>query len=165
MGALTAGRRAPDFSLPTVDGGQVSLQEALNKGPVVLVFFKISCPVCQYAFPFFERIYQANRGAKVTFLGVSQDNAKDTRTFMEKFGVTFPVALDAPKHYAASNAYRLANVPTLFYIEPGGLIEVSSEAWAKAEVEEVNEKLAALRRQPAAALWQKGEEVRDFRAG
>ena len=135
--------------MPTVDGGQVSLHQALKKGPVVLAFFKVGCPVCQYAFPFFERMYQANRTAKASFLGVSQDNAKNTQTFLKQYGVTFPVALDDPKDYAVSNAYGLTNVPTLFYIDPSGEIEISSVSWSKTEVEAVNQKLAA--ESPAAA--------------
>ena len=165
MPALDAGVQAPDFSLPTVDGKTVSLHEALKKGPVVLAFFKVSCPVCQYAFPFFERMFQANRDSKVSFIGVSQDKAKDTEAFMKQFGITFPVALDDPKHYAVSNAYGLTNVPTLFYIEPNGEIEISSVSWSKVEVEAVNAKLAALRQQTPVLLWRKGEDVRDFRAG
>lgn len=165
MSALTAGVPAPNFTLSTVDGHSISLHEALKKGPVFLAFFKVSCPVCQYAFPFFERMYQANRGGHASFLGISQDNARDTRAFLKQFGVTFPVALDDPANYAVSNAYGLTNVPTLFYIESGGEIEVSSVSWAKTEVEEVNQKLAAHRHQPAPTLWHKGEEVREFRAG
>jgi peroxiredoxin len=162
---LTAGVRAPEFSLPTVGGKHVSLQEALNKGPVVLAFFKVSCPVCQYAFPFFERMYKANRDARATVLGVSQDNARDTALFMKEYGVTFPVALDDPKNYAVSNAYGITNVPTLFYIEPSGNIEISSVSWSKVDVEAINEKLAALRQHPPAVLWRAHEDVRDFRAG
>ncbi|MFZ0312424.1 MAG: TlpA disulfide reductase family protein [Candidatus Korobacteraceae bacterium] len=165
MVTLTAGVRAPEFSLPTVDGKHVSLQQALNKGPVVLAFFKVSCPVCQYAFPFFQRMYQANRDASVTILGVSQDNARDTAPFMKQYGITFPVALDDPKNYAVSNAYGLTNVPTLFYISPSGTIEISSVSWLKADVEAVNEKLAALRQQPPSVLWGAHEDVRDFRGG
>jgi peroxiredoxin len=165
MAALAAGVQAPDFSLSTVDGKKVSLHEALKRGPVVLAFFKVGCPVCQYAFPFFERMFQANRDSQVSFLGISQDKAKDTEAFMKQFGITFPVALDDPKHYAVSNAYGLTNVPTLFYIEPSGEIEISSVSWSKVEVEAVNAKLAALRQQTPAKLWRKGEEVRDFRAG
>jgi cytochrome c biogenesis protein CcmG/thiol:disulfide interchange protein DsbE len=165
MAALAAGVQAPDFSLSTVDGKKASLHEALKKGPVVLAFFKVSCPVCQYAFPFFERMFQANRDSVVSFLGVSQDKAKDTEAFMKQFGITFPVALDDPTHYAVSNAYGLTNVPTLFYIEPSGEIEISSVSWSKADVEAVNAKLAALRQQSPEVLWRRGEDVRDFRAG
>ena len=111
------------------------------------------------------RIFQANRHANVSFVGISQDNAKHTQLFLNEFGITFPVALDDPKHYAVSNAYGLTNVPTLFYIERSGEIEISSVSWSKVEVEAVNEKLAAPRQQPPALLWHKGEEVRDFRPG
>lgn len=165
MAALNAGVLAPDFTLPTVQGGTVSLREALAKGPAVLVFFKKSCPVCQYALPFLERLYQANRATNVTVLGISQDNAHDTKAFMREYGVTFPVALDDPAKYKASNAYGLTNVPTVFYIAPGGEIEISCVSWSKADVEAVNRKLADYRNQPPTPLWRKGEAVQDFRAG
>jgi peroxiredoxin len=132
---------------------------------VLLAFFKIGCPVCQYAFPFYERMYQANRGANVTVLGISQDPAADTKVFLKKFGITFPVLLDNPSGYVVSNAYGLTNVPTLFYIDQGGEIELSSVSWAKAEVEAINERLAAHRRQAAPVLWREGDDVREFRAG
>lgn len=165
MAALPAGVRAPEFTLPTVDGRQVSLTEALKRGPVVLAFFKVSCPVCQYAFPYFERMYRAHRSANVTILGISQNNPRDTHAFLKQYGVTFPVALDDPANYAVSNAYGLTTVPTLFYIASSGEIEVSSVSWSKAEVETINQKLSTLHRQAPAALWLKGEDVRDFRAG
>ena len=165
MAALLAGVRAPEFSLPTLDGKQCSLAEALAKGPVVLAFFKVSCPVCQYAFPFFERMYRAHRSANVTILGISQNNPRDTQAFLKQYGVTFPVAFDDPANYAVSNAYGLTTVPTLFYIASSGEIEVSSVSWSKAEVETINQKLSTLHRQAPAALWLKGEDVRDFRAG
>jgi peroxiredoxin len=165
MVTLSAGVRAPEFTLPALDGRQVSLSELLRKGPVVLAFFKVSCPVCQYAFPYYERMYQSNRDANASFIGISQDNAKNTEAFLKQFGVTFPVALDDPKHYAVSNAYGLTNVPTLFYIDPGGEIEIASISWSKADVEAVHAKLAANRRQLAPTLWHNGEEVRDYRPG
>ncbi len=165
MAALNAGVLAPDFTLPTVQGGKASLREALAKGPVVLVFFKVSCPVCQYALPFLERMFQANRAADVTFLGVSQDKAKDTKAFLREYGVTFPVVLDDPANYRTSNAYGLTNVPTIFYLAPSGEIEVSCVGWSKSEVEAINRKLAEHRDQLPALLWRKGEDIQDFRAG
>jgi peroxiredoxin len=141
MVTLSAGVPAPDFTLSKLGGGQVSLYQLLKKGPVVLVFFKVGCPTSQYAFPFFERMYQANRDAGASFLGVSQDDAKHTRAFLKQYGVTFPIALDDPSSYAVSNAYGLTNVPTLFYLEPSGEIAISSVSWLRAEVEAVNQKL------------------------
>jgi peroxiredoxin len=165
MVTLSAGVRAPSFTLPTVQGNRVSLDDAPQKGPVVLAFFKVSCPVCQYSFPLFERLYQANQGAEVTVLGISQNNLRDTKEFLREYGVTFPVALDDSKRYEVSNAYGLTNVPTLFYIAPDGEIEISSVGWSKADVEAVNQKLAEHRNQTPSLLWRKGEDVQDFRGG
>jgi cytochrome c biogenesis protein CcmG/thiol:disulfide interchange protein DsbE len=158
--------RAPDFSLPTVDGKQISLQDALNRGPVLLAFFKVSCPVCQYAFPFLERIFQSNRSGNLTMLGVSQDTAKKAKAFMQEFGVSFPVAVDDESNsYAVSNAYGLTNVPTAFLIAPSGDIEVSSVGWSKRDVETINQRLAEYRNQPAPPIWRSDENIQEFRPG
>ena len=165
MAALTAGTKAPDFSLLDVKGIKFSLQEALKRGPVVAAFFKVSCPVCQYAFPFFERLYKAHGGQKVTVVGVSQNDRQETAAFLKEYGVTFRTLLDDPKGYAVSNAYGLTNVPTLFLIGQDGQIEVSSVGWVKKEVEDVNHRLAEAQKISLAPLFRRGEEVSDFRAG
>ena len=59
MAALTAGTKAPDFELRAMDGKRFVLRDELAHGPLVLAFFKVSCPTCQYAFPFLERLEQA----------------------------------------------------------------------------------------------------------
>ena len=165
MAALNTGTRAPGFTLPTVQGKQVSLDEALQKGPVVLAFFKVSCPVCQYAFPLIERLYRANHSADVTVIGISQDKLRDTQAFLSEYGVTFPVALDDPAKYAVSNAYGLTNVPTLFYIAPDGEIEIASVGWSKADVEAASRRLAEHHKQTPAPLWDNSEDIPEFRAG
>src|SRR5258707_5101894 len=112
MAALEPGNAAPEFCLPALDGKEFALQEALNRGPVVLAFFKISCPVCQFAFPFLERIYRAPHTDQVSIVGVSQNGKKDTAAFMKEFGITFPVLLEDADKFAVSNAFGLTNVPT-----------------------------------------------------
>jgi peroxiredoxin len=175
MSALPAGAKAPDFSLPAVssgkdgnknkDGGTFSLPAALKKGPVLAAFFKVSCPTCQYTFPYLERIHQAHGDKKITIVGISQNNERDTTAFLKEYGVTFPTLLDDPDGYAVSNAYGLTNVPTLFLIGPDGKIEISSVGWVKQEVEDINRKLAMAQQIALPSIFQAGEDVRDFRAG
>src|SRR6202044_1054099 len=98
MAALTMGSKAPEFELTAMDDKRFSLEEALAQRPVVLAFFKVSCPTCQYAFPFLERLHKAY-GQGVKLLGVSQNNAKDTAAFSKEFGVTFPILLDEIDEY------------------------------------------------------------------
>src|SRR5690349_24187008 len=111
MQALTPRTKAPDIALSTVSGKPFVLSEALARGPVVLAFFKVSCPVCQYAFPYFDRLYKALKGRNVTVIGISQDNARDTADFVKTFRLTLPIALE-PEPYKVSVAYDLTNVPT-----------------------------------------------------
>jgi len=165
MAALSAGTKAPDFSLSDINGSKFSLQDALRRGPVVAAFFKVSCPVCQYAFPLFERLHKALGAQKATVVGISQDNQRDTAAFLKEYGITFRTLLDDPKAYAVSNAYGLTNVPTLFLIGQDGHIEVSSVGWVKKEVEDVNRRLAEVQRISLPLLFQRSEEVTDFRAG
>ncbi len=165
MAALTAGTKAPDFSLSALDGSKFSLQQALQRGPVVAAFFKVSCPVCQYAFPFFERLYKAYGNKRATIVGISQDNARDTGAFLKQYGVTFQTLLDDPNGYAVSNAYGLTNVPTVFLIGQDGTIEISSVGWSKQDVEQVSARLANAEQTAPHPLFKAGEDVRDFRAG
>lgn len=165
MVTLTAGKAAPDFSLNTVDGKPFHLKTALASGPVVLAFFKVSCPTCQYAFPFFERLFQSYKNKGVTLMGVSQNDAKDTLVFAKEFGVTFPILIDDAASYAVSNAYGLTNVPTVFWIAQDGEIEVASLGWVKSDYEAINRKFAEIGKVPAAIVFKPGEQVRDFKAG
>lgn len=165
MPALSAGRAAPEFTLHTLDGRQFDLRQALSRGPVLAVFFKISCPVCQFALPYVERMYQAYAGKNVTIVGVSQNTKADTETFLRQYGITFPVLLDDTSSYPVSNAYGLTNVPTLFWIEGDGEIGLSSVGWSRADMEQINRHLAEAGRGQQASIFSPGENVPDFRAG
>ena len=165
MAALPAGTKAPDFSLPDLNGDSFSLQAALKQGPVLAAFFKVGCPTCQYTFPFLERIHKAHGDQKITIVGISQNSQRDTAAFLKEYGVTFRTLLDDPNGYAVSNAYGLTNVPSLFLISPNSQIEISSVGWLKPEIEEINRKFSAIQQIPVPQIFQPGEEVRDFRAG
>jgi peroxiredoxin len=166
MPALEAGVQAPEIELQYVDGSKFSLREVRKKGPVVAAFFKVSCPVCQLAFPYLERVFAAYaKSGKFTFVGVSQDNAADTKAFNRQFGVTFPTLLDPAGKYPVSNAYGLTNVPTVFVISPDGEIEFSSVSWSKADVEELNRRLAKASGVVPAQIFRSGEKVVDYKPG
>ena len=165
MPALTTGTKAPDFELKTLDGTQFSLAESLAKGPVLLAFFKVSCPTCQYAFPFLQRLHAAYAKNGVALLGVSQNSPADTAAFVREFGVTFPVLLDEQPMYPVSNAYGITNVPTVFWIAQDGEIEISSVGWMKADYQEINRMMAEAGKIAPHAMFAPGEEVRDYHAG
>ena len=163
---LEAGDRAPEFQLQSLKGGTVTLEELLPTAPVLLAFFKISCPVCQFTFPYLERLHKRYGGDGVTFLGISQDDASSTKDFAKEFGVTFSMLPDEKqKGYPASNAYGLTNVPTIFLIETDGTVKVSCMGFDRKDLESIAAALAERKKIPAAALFRPDESVPAHKPG
>lgn len=165
MTALATGTRAPEFELKTLSGNKFSLSDELANGPVVLAFFKVSCPTCQYTLPFMERLHKAYAGKGVKVFGVSQNDEAETAAFAKEFGITLPVLMDDTRKYPVSNAYGLTNVPTIFWIAQDGEIEITSVGWVKADFEQMNRKIAEFGKTTPSVVFRPGEDVRDFRAG
>ena len=161
---IEVGQTAPGFSLKALDGRECSLASLLERGPVVLAFFKISCPVCQFTFPFLQRLFERYGGEGVSFLGISQDDARSTKEFNQEYGINFPTLIDA-QGYPASNAYGLTNVPTIFLVMPDGSVKVQCMGFSKGELEEIGAELAQQRALKAAPLFGKNEVVPDYKPG
>ena len=165
MTHIVAGNKAPDFSLKDSNGRDYSLSALLEKGPVVAAFFKVSCPVCQFTFPFLERLHE-RYGKSATFLGISQDDAKATTKFTNEYGVTFPMPMDeSGKNYPASNAYGLTNVPTVFLIEPDGTVSLVGLGFDKKGLEQIAASLAERQHIALAALFRPDERIPDHKPG
>ena len=170
MEALGAGAPAPAFTLKDVDGKSYTLAEALQQGPVLLAFFKVSCPVCQFTFPFLERLHQGVKGkTNVRLWGISQDDARDTRDYAREYGGSFPLLLDEGG-YPVSNAYGLTNVPTLFLVKPTaagkpeGTIQVASVGFDKKDIEAAASEFGRLTGQRI-TVFQPADQVPDFKPG
>jgi len=159
MTNIVAGNTAPGFSLKALDNKEYSLCTVMARGPVVAAFFKISCPVCQFTFPFLERLYRRYGGDGVTFLGISQDDARSTMSFAKEYGVTFPILIDDENGYVVSNAYGLSNVPTIFLIDTDGTVKVSSMGFDKKDLETIAANLAERKKTSLAALFRPDEVV------
>jgi peroxiredoxin len=105
MTQVPVGAQAPDFELWDSEGRSYRLSEALGRGPVVLVFYKASCPTCEFTFPFIQKIVEtAGRSAGWKLWGISEDEVDETRAFAGRNKLTFPLLIDEHP-YAVSAAY------------------------------------------------------------
>ena len=158
MTNIAVGRVAPGFNLKSLDGKEYELGKLLEKGPAVVAFFKISCPVCQFTFPYLQRLAERYSGDSATVIAVSQDDARGTKEFNREYGVTFPTLLDEPG-YPVSNAYGLSMVPTIFLIEPDGKVKVSCMGFDKGDLEKIAAELSVRRKIAAAPLFRPDEVI------
>ncbi|HWC97598.1 MAG TPA: TlpA disulfide reductase family protein [Candidatus Sulfopaludibacter sp.] len=135
---LTEGAPAPD--IPGVPAGKAAL----------VVFFKITCPVCQLTLPYLNRLHQAGT---LAVYGVSQNEPDDTREFIDEFQIEFPVVYDSEEAgYPASNEYRISSVPTMFLIGADGRITSAMEGWNKKDME----RLGVVRADDNVPEWKAG---------
>jgi peroxiredoxin len=164
MTTILAGQKAPDFKLASTSGANFLLKDALAKGPVIAAFLKISCPVCQFTFPFLERLHKRYGADAATFWGISQDNARDTKEFCVAYGLTFTMLLDG-EGYPVSNLYGITNVPTFFLIDPDGAVKVSCVGFGKAELEQIAAALSRRKNEEPAPVFLPNESVPAYKPG
>jgi len=165
MTHIVAGNVAPGFSLKAVDNKEYSLNSLMERGPVVAAFFKISCPVCQFTFPFLERLHKRYGGEDATFIGVSQDDARATAKFAKEYGITFPILIDDEDGYVVSNAYGLTNVPTIFLIDSEGVVKISSMGFDKKDLEKIAAELSERKKISLAPLFRPDEVIPSNKPG
>jgi len=120
---LAEGDPAPAFNLIDIDTGQ-AVSRPWEDGPLALVFFKVTCPVCQLVAPKVQAL--AEGGARVVAVG--QDPPEKLAAYRDRFGQRVPTLSESPP-YPVSNAYRITSVPTVFHIGPEGVFEQAVAAW------------------------------------
>jgi len=101
-----AGDRAPNFTLPNVDGQLVNLSVLLQQGPVVLTFYRGSwCPYCNLQLRAYQAIlpHIVSLGAKL--VAVSPEKPDFSTDIVAKANLTFPVLSDVGNRVARD--YRL----------------------------------------------------------
>ncbi|GIV17851.1 MAG: hypothetical protein KatS3mg022_3286 [Armatimonadota bacterium] len=164
MATRTAGDAPVDFTFQGVDGKPYSTAEARQQGLLMLVFYKVSCPVCQFTNPYLEKFQQAYAGKGFQIWGVSQDDASATASYARTYGnVTFPQVLDEGLN--ATVAYDLVSVPTLYLLDSGDRILWQTAGWNREELNRVSQMIAERLGVPAAKIVEDDDPAPVFRPG
>ena len=111
---------APDFTLTTFDGQEVTLSDL--RGQVVVINFWASwCPPCRYEADYLEATWQEYREQGVVFLGIDYlDTKEEALAYIEEFSITYPNGPDLGTHI--SQAYRIRGVPETFFVAKDGTL-------------------------------------------
>ena len=93
--SVKVGERAPDFTLPDVEGSPVALSELLKHGPVVLTFYRGEwCPFCNLTLRAYQHILPQIRASGASLVAVSPQTPEHSLSTVEKKELTFPVLSD-----------------------------------------------------------------------
>ena len=118
---------APEFALPGLNGETVRLND--YRGKVVLVnFWGTWCEPCKEETPALQRVYAKLRDQGLVIIGVDLRNQErsgadgdaDVRNFTQRYGVTYPIALDVAGETA--RAFQIYPLPTSFFVDQRGMI-------------------------------------------
>jgi peroxiredoxin len=120
VSAVAPSALAPDFTLHTLGGPNLRLQE--QRGRVVMVnFWATWCTPCRQEMPQLNKLYEKYRASGFVLLGVNVDD--DTRHAADvalKLGLKFPVLLDTDK--TVSRLYDLNTMPSTVLIDRDGRV-------------------------------------------
>ena len=116
--SLKVGKAAPDFELPSLDGGTVKLSQF--RGQPVLVSLGASwCPDCRLEAPILQGLHESHPEL-VILLVDSKESVETVQGFADEFGFTFPVLLDGDGSVA--KLYQIFAIPTELFIDADGII-------------------------------------------
>lgn len=140
MTTIEAGALAPHFTLLGLDGREYSLPRDTDGQPALLVFLRVSCNTCDLAFPYVNRLREAYPDCWQLW-AVSQDEAPRSRAYAERFGLTYPVLIDAPG-LDASILYDPPSTPAFFLVGRNGRVDYTLEGFDKVDLNEISRRIA-----------------------
>ncbi len=97
---IKEGRKAPDFTLPSSEGGKVSLKDFRGKPVVVYFYPKDDTPGCTREACAFRDARARLKKAGAVVLGVSPDSVASHAKFRDKYSLDFPLLADVDKAVA-----------------------------------------------------------------
>mgnify|MGYP001152135271 CR=1 FL=1 len=118
-------QKAPDFTLPTMTGANITLSE-LEGTPVALNFWASGCGPCRVELPYFEAVAQETEGKiKVIAIDVGE-SASTIQTFFGDYEPTMTVALDGNRQVFVNYCHQdnpRGYIPLTLFVDSEGIVQ------------------------------------------
>ncbi len=160
MAALDPGTPFPSIALQDETGAAV----AAPTGETLYAIFKTTCPTCELAWPYLERIRRIGNGGGLAIVAVAQDDPRRSREFAERLGTHLDTAYD-PSPWPASDALGVENVPTLFRVGADGVVAETLVGFDRERFRALARRAAALAGKPPAELFRPEDQAPAIKPG
>ena len=137
---------------------------AAQSGEILYGIFKTTCPTCEFAWPYFDRIGRLAQGGALSVVAVSQDGIADTAEWNRRLGVGLTTLFDE-KPWPASEVLSIDTVPTFLRVDKDGRLLETVAGFQKQKMQDFAAEAAALAGKAPALLFQPGENVPALKAG
>ena len=129
------GKKAAEFTLPDVGGGEVALQSFRGK-VVLLNFWATWCGPCREELPELDRVQEKFRKRGFAVVAVTVDNELDNiRGFMKKYDLELQALWDRRKKVA--DAYTVEKMPSSYLIDRNGVIRFVHLGYSAEELKRI----------------------------
>jgi peroxiredoxin len=136
------GKKAVEFSLPTVAGETMALQSWRGK-VVLLNFWATWCGPCREELPELARVQEKFRQRGLTVAAVTVDNElENIRSFLKKYDVKLQVLWDKRKKVA--KAYAVEKMPSSYLIDRNGVVRFIHRGYNSEELKRIETEIDEL---------------------
>jgi peroxiredoxin/outer membrane lipoprotein-sorting protein len=142
---VAIGQPAPTFTLPRPDGGQITLDSALQgKKASLITFWFYACATCRQEFPSLQKLYEElkDKGLEVVAID-SNDDKTLVNKYVSEGRFSFPIGLDddAGEHHGVAAKYGISLYPTSYLVDQDGKIVARFIGFNEKDLREALEKL------------------------
>ena len=137
--------KAPDFSLPNLEGKQIKLSDLLKRGPVIIDFWATWCKPCIKAFPGLQEIYDKYRERGLTVVAISVDSPRTqarVAPFIKSSKYSFEVLLD--KDGRVARQYNAVVIPRTVLVDQKGQMVFASIGYRPSNHKKLEEALTSI---------------------
>ena len=161
MAALDPGTPFPSIALRDETGAPA----ASPNGETLYAVFKTTCPTCELAWPYLERIRRIGDGGGPPSSWPSRRMIRrNPGAFAERLGTRLETAYD-PSPWNASDALGVTNVPTIFRVGADGVIAETVVGFDRERFRALARRAAALAGKPPTELFLPSDDAPPIKPG
>jgi cytochrome c biogenesis protein CcmG/thiol:disulfide interchange protein DsbE len=145
-------RIAPDFTLPSVEGKNITFSKNYGQGPMYISFWATWCKPCMEELKKVEKLYEKYKGQGFQVFAINSEGPKAAakiKSFVKSYGLTFNILLDNDGE-VFRRTFKGANMPFTIITNSNGKIVFSRVGFKPGDEVEI-EKIITSNLLPAVA--------------